>query len=169
MKFPFAMLAGYNAWANRRLYGAVAQLTDEQYRADRGAFFKSLHGTLSHLLVADRIWLKRLTGDGDAPKRLDAILFEDLPALRAAREAEDARIIAYVDGLKETELAGKVRYTPVTVSTPIEQPLLPVLVHLFNHQTHHRGQAHCILTGFGREAPPLDILYYHRESGVGLS
>jgi uncharacterized damage-inducible protein DinB len=93
MKFPFAMLAGYNAWANRRLYGAVAQLTDEQYRADRGAFFKSLHGTLSHLLVADRIWLKRLTGDGDAPKRLDAILFEDLPALRAAREAEDARIM----------------------------------------------------------------------------
>ena len=169
MTFPFTMLAGYNAWANRRLYDAAGRLSDAEYRADRGAFFKSLHGTLNHLLVADRIWLKRFTGQGEAPSRLDAILFENLSELRAAREAEDARIAAYVDRLTEADLAGKIRYTPVTVPTAIEQPLMPLLVHLFNHQTHHRGQAHCILTGLGKEAPPLDLIYYQRETGVGLS
>ncbi|MDH8644600.1 DinB family protein, partial [Klebsiella pneumoniae] len=69
------------------------------YRADRGAFFKSVHGTLNHLLATDRIWMKRFTGEGDAPDRLDAILFDTFDALRAARAAEDARIVAYVDGL----------------------------------------------------------------------
>jgi uncharacterized damage-inducible protein DinB len=58
----FNMLAAYNGWANRRLYAAAAELPDEAYRADRGAFFKSVHGTLNHLLVADRIWMKRFTG-----------------------------------------------------------------------------------------------------------
>ena len=94
MKSTFAMLAGYNAFANGRVYGAAAQLSDAEYRADRGAFFKSMHGTLNHLLVADRLWLRRFTGEGDAPNRLDAILFEDFLELRAAREAEDARIAA---------------------------------------------------------------------------
>ena len=76
MQPHFAMLARYNAWANGRVYDAAAALTDAQYRADRGAFFKSVHGTLNHLLVADRIWMRRFTGEGEAPSRLDAILFE---------------------------------------------------------------------------------------------
>ena len=79
------MLAGYNAWANERVYDAAEGLSDADYRADRGAFFKSVHGTLNHLLVADRIWMRRFTGEGDAPNRLDAILFERLDELRAAR------------------------------------------------------------------------------------
>ena len=94
---PFPMLAAYNAWANRRLYDAAAALPDADYRADRGAFFKSVHGTLNHLLVADRIWMRRFTGAGEHPNRLDAILFEDLSELRAAREAEDGRIAAYIE------------------------------------------------------------------------
>jgi uncharacterized damage-inducible protein DinB len=92
MESPFSMLAAYNSWANRRLYEAAAALSDADYRADRGAFFKSVHGTLNHLLVGDRIWMKRFTGEGDAPTKLDAILFDDLPSLRSARVAEDARI-----------------------------------------------------------------------------
>ena len=82
MNSPFPMLAAYNAWANRRLYDAAAALPDADYRADRGAFFKSVHGTLNHLLVADRIWMRRFTGAGEHPNRLDAILFEDFSELR---------------------------------------------------------------------------------------
>ncbi len=78
----YRMFAGYNAWANERLYAAAAKLTDAEYRADRGAFFKSVHGTLNHLLVGDRIWMQRFTGQGEAPARLDTILFDDLASLR---------------------------------------------------------------------------------------
>ena len=77
VKAHFSQFAAYNAWANRRLYDAAARLSDADYRADRGAFFKSMHGTLNHLLVADRVWMSRFTGQGEAPKRLDAILHED--------------------------------------------------------------------------------------------
>jgi uncharacterized damage-inducible protein DinB len=77
MKSRYQMFAGYNAWCNARLYAAAAKLSDVDYRADRGAFFKSLHGTLNHLLVGDRIWMQRFTGAGELPASLDAILFED--------------------------------------------------------------------------------------------
>src|SRR5215468_5519967 len=85
MKDHYTSFAGYNAWANQRLYEAAARLTDAEYRADRGAFFKSMHGTLNHLLTTDRIWMQRFTGAGEAPDRLDAILHERLGELRAAR------------------------------------------------------------------------------------
>src|SRR5207302_5095721 len=110
MKAQFTMLAAYNEWVNRRLYDAAATLPERDYRADHGAFFGSLHGTLNHLLLGDRIWLHRFTGEGDEPPALDAILYDDLATLRAAREREDARIIAYVDGLGDAALAGTVRY-----------------------------------------------------------
>src|ERR1700693_5771294 len=99
MKSRYVMFAGYNAWCNERLYDAAAALSDADYRADRGAFFKSVHGTLNHLLVGDRIWMRRFTGTGDAPDRLDAILHEDFAGLRVARRVEDDRICRYVDGL----------------------------------------------------------------------
>ncbi len=169
MKPHFEMLAAYNAWANRRVYDAAAKLPDADYRADRGAFFKSVHGTLNHLLVADRIWMRRFTGEGEAPSRLDAILFDSLNELRAAREREDERIIRYVDGLSEAALASRFRYRTITNPKDVEQPLAPALIHFFNHQTHHRGQVHCLLTGLAGEAPSLDLLWFQRETGVGLS
>ena len=91
MKSRYTMFAGYNRWANERLYEAASQLSDADYRADRGAFFKSMHGTLNHMVVADRIWMHRFTGTGDAPTQLDAILYEDFAPLRHARRAEDER------------------------------------------------------------------------------
>jgi len=169
MKPHFAMMAGYNAWCNERIYDVAAQLSDADYRADRGAFFKSVHGTLNHLLVTDRIWLKRFSGQGEAPNRLDAILFENLPELRAAREREDERIVGYIDGLSDADLAGRIRYKTITNPAEIEQPLAPALVHFFNHQTHHRGQVHCLLTGFGLEAPSLDLILFQRQTGMGLA
>ncbi len=167
--FPFPMLAAYNAWANGRLYGAAANLSDADYRADRGAFFKSVHGTLNHLLVTDRIWMHCFTGEGDAPDRLDAILFGDRTELRAARDAEDARIERYVAGLGPEALAGTISYRRVSTPEAFTQPLAPALLHLFNHQTHHRGQVHALLSGLVGEAPSVDLLPFQRESGIGMS
>lgn len=168
MAAHFRMMALYNAWANRLLYAAAAQVPDAEYRKARGAFFGSLHGTLNHVLVADRIWMRRFTGQGEAPTRLDATLFDDLAPLRAAREAEDARIVAFVEGLDDDAVARRFSYVTMTKPVATEQPLGPALAHFFNHQTHHRGQAHCLLTQIAGDAPSLDLIYFQRETGVGL-
>ena len=168
MKPILTMLAAYNAWANRRLYAAAAGLSEAEYKADRGVFFRSMEGTLNHLLVADRIWLNRFTGEGPTYDRLDLILHDRLDDLRAAREAEDERIRGWVEGRSEDDLAATFTYTPVTNPQPVTQPLAPALFHFFNHQTHHRGQAHAVLTGFGLEAPALDLITFQRQTGIGL-
>jgi uncharacterized damage-inducible protein DinB len=160
----YRMFGHYNAWANKRLYDAAARLSNEQYRADRGAFFKSVHGTLNHLLVTDRLWMQRFTGEGDAPNRLDAILFETFDGLRAAREAEDRRIVDYVEGLDDARISGTIKYRRVSSPEQFEQQLSPALAHWFNHQTHHRGHVHAMLTGLVGEAPELDLLYFQRLS-----
>ena len=162
----YRMFGHYNAWANRLLYTAAARLSVEQYRADRGAFFKSVHGTLNHLLVTDRIWMRRFTGEGDAPTRLDAILFETFDGLRAARVAEDRRIVGFVEGLDEERIAGTIKYRRVSSPDLIEQQLAPALAHWFNHQTHHRGQVHAMLTGLMGEAPELDLLIFQRTAAT---
>ncbi|MBS0318968.1 MAG: damage-inducible protein DinB [Proteobacteria bacterium] len=166
MKDHFAMFAGYNGWANRRLYGAARALPDADYRADRGAFFGSVHRTLNHLLATDRIWMRRFTGEGDAPDRLDAIVCDDFATLAAAREVEDRRIVDYVAGLDEPALAGVIRYRRVSSPDIHEQRLAPALAHWFNHQTHHRGQVHTLLTQITGHAPELDLLFYQREVGA---
>ena len=169
MKFRYVMFAGYNAWCNERLYDAAAVVPDADYRADRGAFFKSLHGTLNHLLVADRIWMKRFTGAGTAPPSLDAILYDDFAALRAARRSQDVLIGRYIAGLDDERLAGTIRYQTIVRPQAVEQSLAPALDHFFNHQTHHRGQAHALLTAIlGNErTPSFDLIVYQRETGQG--
>ena len=158
----YRMFAHYNAWANDRLYETAARLSGEQYRADRGAFFKSVHGTLNHLLVTDRIWMQRFTGEGDAPTRLDAILFETFDELRVARAAEDRRILRFVAGLDDRRIEGTIKYRRVSSPDEFEQQVAPALAHWFNHQTHHRGQVHALLTGLLGQAPELDLLYFQR-------
>jgi uncharacterized damage-inducible protein DinB len=141
----------------------AAALTDEQYRRDTGAYFKSLHRTLNHLLVADRIWLRRLTGTGDAPARLDAVLFDDLAALATARQQEDGRLSAFVNGLSEAQCDELWEYRNLS-GAPQRERCREILAHLFNHQTHHRGQAHVILSTLGLSEPePLDLIIMVRE------
>ena len=135
----YRMLAAYNAWANRALYDATGNLPGEAWRKDLGAFFGSLHGTLNHLLTADRVWLKRFTGAGDAPTSLDAILFEDFTGLRQARQAEDARLAAFADSLTEEAVAADITYSPLSNPGIITNPLGPELTHIINHNTHHLG------------------------------
>jgi uncharacterized damage-inducible protein DinB len=158
MKSHFEMMARYNRWANRRLYDAAAALPDDLYRKDIGLFFRSLHGTLNHLLTTDRIWMHRIDGKGASPTRLDAIQYEDFAGLREAREAEDARIADFVAAQTAASLDAVFDYK-TTKGVPQQDPLRIILAHLFNHQTHHRGQAHTglsILTG--AEPPSIDLL-----------
>ena len=170
MKQHFAMFAAYNAWANRVLYACAAKLPDSDYRADRGAFFGSVHGTLNHLLLADRLWMYRFTGQGPTYPALDLILYDDLAVLDQARQAEDARILAWIDGLEDGDLARRFTYRTITNPSDITQPLAPALAHFFNHQTHHRGQAHALLTAIGGRAAAssLDMILFQRETGLGL-
>ena len=167
----FPMLARYNSWANRRVYAAAAALPDAEYRAERGAFFGSIHATLNHILVGDRIWLRRMTGEGPTYQRLDAILHERLGELRAARETEDARIETWVDTLDDAKLRSLFSYRTIASPADVTQPLAPTLIHFFNHQTHHRGQVHAMLTASsGRDAAPsLDLILFQRETGIGLA
>lgn len=169
MPSRYRMFGAYNAWCNTRLYDAVAVLSDSDYRADRGAFFKSLHGTLNHLLVGDRIWMRRFTGEGKLPKSLDAILYENYNELRVARMQEDTRINHYVSSLRDSDLTRTIRYRTFSSPADIEQQLAPALDHFFNHQTHHRGQAHALLSSvIGNErTPSFDLIIYQRETGDG--
>jgi len=158
----FRRLAHYNSWANSRLYAAALALTDEAYRRPMGVFFESLHGTLNHLLVADRIWLKRLTGQGEHLNQLNAVLYEDRVALARARIAEDARLVAVVGACDERTLVGRIAYS-TTTGAHQENSLSDILAHMFNHQTHHRGQAHaCLSILTGAEPPALDLLAMER-------
>jgi uncharacterized damage-inducible protein DinB len=158
----FQQLAAYNRWANARLYAAALDLSDQAYRLHIGVFFGSLHGTLNHLLLTDRLWLKRLTGEGDRPNRLDAILYEDRADLTRARIAEDNRLISVIEEYDDAALANLHSYK-TTSGMPQSQALADILLHMFNHQTHHRGQAHgCLSILTGGEPPPLDLLVFQR-------
>ena len=161
----YRMFAAYNAWANRRLYDAAAQLSDADYRADRKAFFGSLHRTLNHLMVGDRIWMHRFDGEGETYVELDLVLYDDFASLRAAREAEDARIVRYTGGLTQARIDGELEYRN-TQGLAFVSPLAPALDHFFNHQTHHRGQAHALITAAGVTPQPLDLLAWMRATGV---
>lgn len=158
MKRHFVMMAAYNRWANVRLYDMAAGLSDELYRKPIGLYFKTLHGTLNHLLTADRIWMHRLEGTGDHPDKLNATIHDDLASLRAARVAEDRRIINFVDRLDDAGFEQSCEYKMMN-GRPQRQCVREILAHLFNHQTHHRGQAHAALTTLGVSEPaPLDLL-----------
>jgi uncharacterized damage-inducible protein DinB len=159
---PFRQLAAYNRWANACLYAAALAMPDEAYRRPVGVYFGSLHGTLNHLLLTDRIWLKRLTGEGEHASKLDAILYEDRRELARARIAEDQRLIAVVEQDDEAALSRKVAYL-TTSGKPQEQLRGDMLLHLFNHQTHHRGQGHaCCSLLLNGEPPCLDLLAFQR-------
>ncbi len=159
----FQTLAGYNTWANGLVYDAAARLPDSAYRRPRpAAYFSSLHGTLNHVLVGDRVWMSRFEAVESGVTGLDQILFDDLAELRAAREAEDARIERYTAGLTAEAIAGDLHFRTIVQPKEVTMPLWQTLGHFFNHQTHHRGQAHALLKDAGVEPPAIDLIYYLR-------
>jgi uncharacterized damage-inducible protein DinB len=162
----FLTLARYNAWANRRLYDACAALSEAEYMKPRPAFFGSIHGTLNHLLVGDRIWIARIQHKPNPKITLDQVLYGDFVALRVARQAEDDHLINLIGGIAERSLDQPLAYAN-TKGQRQQTPLRLVLAHLFNHQTHHRGQVHGLLSQTGVAPPSLDLIYYLRESAAG--
>ena len=158
----FHRFARYNAWANRRLYEACAALSPEDYRARRPSFFGSIHATLNHILVGDRVWMGRFESVPSGIERLDQILYDAFADLRAARAAEDARILGFVGGLGEDAIVATLRYRNMA-GAPQETPLALTLAHFFNHQTHHRGQVHGMLSGTPVAPPELDLIYFLRQ------
>jgi len=156
-------LAQYNQWANARIYDAVRHMPDEAYRQNRGMFFGSIHNTLNHLIVGDRFWLFRITGEGAMPDSLDQVLYESFDELEAARQEEDRRIFDVLSGFDEVRLQGDLTYSD-TKGVVRSKPFIWVWGHIFNHQTHHRGQIHSGITQAGFDAPILDMTYFRENT-----
>ncbi len=152
----FQMLAFYNRLANERLYEACALLSDGERKQRRKAFFGSIHGTLNHIVVGDRIWLSRFSGEKTPSTNLDAILYEDYEELQEARRSEDRRIEDFAAGIKEEFLGGSISYVNNEGRT-FEDPVELLVAHFFTHQTHHRGQVHGMLTQTEVSPPVLDM------------
>lgn len=156
----FHDFARYNAWANKRLYEACGKLPEAEYMKPRQSFFGSIHATLNHLLVGDRIWLGRIERR-PVKLALNQVLYGDFTALAVARGAEDERLIRVVEAIDRTELDRPLDYLS-TSGERFQTPLRQVLGHLFNHQTHHRGQVHDMLSQTAVPPPPLDLIFFLR-------
>ena len=151
-------MARYNRWVNERLYEVCAGLPDIERKRDLKIFFRSVHGTLNHLLLTDKVWLGRLNGTPFAVAGLGDELYADFEKLRAARRELDEAILAWVAGLSARQLDGELRYTRVSQRQEMNKPMRTVLLHWFNHQTHHRGQLTALLAQLGCDYGDVDLL-----------
>jgi uncharacterized damage-inducible protein DinB len=168
MRDLLQLLASYNTWMNAKVYGAASKLTADELVADRGAFFGSVLRTLNHIAVADRIWLRRFAEHPSlpealsavlvlpAPRSLDEILFCDLGELSAHRTMLDAAIERWVRDLTDADLSSTLRY--YNSKGAQNKRLSGLVLHFFNHQTHHRGQVTTLLSQFGKDVGVTDLL-----------
>ena len=152
-------MARYNAWMNERLYELSARLSDGERKEDVGAFFKSIHGTLNHLLLGDRVWLGRFTGQPFAVNSLAQELYADFSELRAQRAATDEAISNWVSSLKQEDLNGTLTFVTIVNPTRRQYPMGFVVAHFFNHQAHHRGQLTTLLSQRGIDPGVTDLLW----------
>ena len=166
----YRLLARYNRWFNQRLFDACEQLTDEERKRDRGAFFGSIHNTLNHLIWGDQAWLKRFAAQGVAFEALPdsllalpagalhgTVLYENWAALRAQRERLDAAIEDFAERMPEDYPLRIMRYAN-TRGVQREHPVWQALTHFFNHQTHHRGQVTALLMQAGIDPGTTDLI-----------
>ncbi len=169
MKAVFVMYASYNKWANDLLLQECEQVTTEEYHRNLGVFFDSIHGTMDHLYVADKVWLYRFTGQGDPIDSIDEQLTSDFATLQEKRRQLDDRICSVIDQMQEKDFLRTIIYRTVRKPLVTQQPLGAALFHFFNHQTHHRGQVHAMLTQQGRTPAALDMIYFQRETGQWMA
>ncbi|VVM68735.1 hypothetical protein PS687_00319 [Pseudomonas fluorescens] len=164
-----ALMATYNQWMNRKVYEAAAKLSDAQLREDRQAFFDSILGTLNHLVLGDTVWLKRFAQHPAGftalapleaiatPVDLKRLAFADLSALATRRTWLDQLIIDWANTLREADLDLRLHYHTMR-GVAADKPFASLLLHFFNHQTHHRGQATTLLTQAGVDVGDTDLL-----------
>jgi uncharacterized damage-inducible protein DinB len=152
-------MARYNRWQNENLYGCADTLSDDERRRERGAFFGSIHKTLSHLLWGDQIWMSRFTNapppQGGIPESVS--LFPDWGGLKRERTVFDETIIAWADGIDAAWLEPNLTWFSAGAKREITKPTWVLVTHMFNHQTHHRGQVHCLLTQAGGKPHSTDL------------
>ncbi|MFM9842667.1 MAG: DinB family protein [Dongiaceae bacterium] len=154
------VLARYNKWMNEKIYATAAQLSDEERKRDRGAFFKSIHATLNHILWGDQIWMHRLAG---TPKPAAGSIgesvaqFGDFTGMTRERQGFDQVILGWAAALDAAALAEDFSYYSAASGRQIVKPRWLLVTHMFNHQTHHRGQVHCLLTQCGLKPGDTDL------------
>lgn len=163
------LMAAYNAWMNTKLYAAAGRLSDDELRVDSGAFFGSIMGTLNHIVVGDTVWLKRFaTHPGKhlplepirqlpAPASLGQLLFTDMASLSEHRHWLDTAITAWAQSLTEADLDHVLHYADMK-GVAAEKSFFSLVMHFFNHQTHHRGQIATLLSQRGIDIGVTDLL-----------
>lgn len=154
-------MARYNTWQNRAIAQAMEQLDEDAIRQERGAFFGSILGTCNHLLWGDRMWMSRFTDDVAAPEvgiRDSSGLTPTSAAWFAERYRLDGRIELWAERLRSVDLAGDLTWHSGATGTTMSRPIGQLVVHMFNHQTHHRGQIHAMLTAAGARTDDTDLM-----------
>jgi uncharacterized damage-inducible protein DinB len=153
------LMAEYNAEMNRRLYAAAGRLTDAERKANRGAFWGSIHGTLNHLLWGDTQWMSRFDNWEKPPVSIkqSAGMIDDFATLQARREKADAAIIGWANRADDAWLAEDLVWFSGAAQREMRRKKGPLVVHFFNHQTHHRGQVHTLLTAYGQDTGDTDL------------
>jgi|SRR5690554_1841139 len=165
----FVLMAEYNQWMNAKVYDAAGNLSKSDLTEDRGAFFGSVLGTLNHIVVGDRIWLKRFAAQPASveslgeitklliPTSLDQMIFENLDELYSHRKWLDEKIIKWISGLTDSDLDFSLSYQN-TKGVPATKRFGSLIYHFFNHQTHHRGQVSTLLSQSGEDIGVTDLL-----------
>ena len=155
-------MAAYNRWQNRSLYREADALTDVERKQQCGAFFGSIHGTLSHLLFGDQVWMHRFAGTPTPAAKSIAESVGAIPDwtdLKQQRIAFDEVILGWAERLEPAWLAGDLTWYSGAIGREVTKPRALLVTHLFNHQTHHRGQVHCLLTQFKRKPDDTDLAF----------
>jgi uncharacterized damage-inducible protein DinB len=158
-RFYVQRMAHYNRWQNQNLYGVADTLPEAERQRERGAFFGSIHKTLSHLLWGDQIWMSRFTDLPKPPGNIasSVTLHADWDRLKAERADFDGKIVAWADAIDDPWLASEMTYYSGALRRDVSKPHWVLVTHLFNHQTHHRGQVHCMLTQAGGRPSDTDL------------
>lgn len=153
-------LARYNRWQNRSIYREAGRLSEAQRTEKRGAFFGSIHATLSHLMFGDQAWMHRF-GHPEKPRARSipesVSAYPDWNELAVTRAAFDETIVGWAELLDPAWLQGELTWVPIAIGKPVTQPHWMLATHMFNHQTHHRGQVHCMLTALGMKPDDTDL------------
>ena len=152
-------LARYNRWQNESLYEVADRLSDDERRRERGAFFGSIHATLSHLLWGDCMWMNRFSDVAKPPCGIagSETLYSDWNGLKRERTAMDDKIVRWSDGIDPKWLASDLTWFSNAAQREVSKPMWTLVTHLFNHQTHHRGQVHAMLTQAGAKPGDTDL------------
>ncbi len=163
----YQLMAEYNCWMNQNIYQVCESIPDEQRKQDRGAFFKSIHGTLNHLLYGDKVWMGRFTNQPFSGTSLSQELYADFAELRAEREQTDQQILDWTKSLDPDWLSQPFEYVSQSDQKQRVMPAWILVTHLFNHQTHHRGQVTTLIKQLGYEPGVTDIPWMPGVSELG--